>query len=99
MLRDLKLVATAAVIVGLATGVGAQWPDRLKRAINEATGAISLDRLLDQRPLTTTLRDAYPDVPFLDVHDPERFEPIAQLPAAPDGWHLRPGAWMYASQS
>ncbi len=99
MLRHLRFVATAAVIVGLGTGVGAQWPDRLKRAIGGASNAISLDRLLDQRPLTTTLRDAYPDVPFLDVHDPERFEPIAQLPAARDGWRARAGAWGYVSQS
>jgi len=91
--------ALSAIVVGLAASAGGQWPDAAKRAIGDVSRQLSVSQLLSQQPLTTTLRDALPDVPFLDGHQPLRYLPMTHLPAASHGWQLRPGSWAYASQS
>lgn len=51
-------------------------------------------------PITTSIKDAVTDVPFLDSFDPQKASPLTLVPRAPDGTlNLLPGLWEVTLQS
>ena len=62
----------------------------------------SLDSFTKQKPaISTSLKDAVTEVPFLDDFDPTEFQPMMRLPRGPNnGFSLdRPGLFEFSAQS
>lgn len=104
MCRTVSVRAASAVLLALivATPAHAQF-GRLRRAAEQAAGAVDPSRLIQSPPpITTSLPDAVWAVDTLDRMAPDsaQFQPLASLQRTPAGGYvLRPGLYAQQNQS
>ena len=99
----MRRVMLLAAIVGLPATILGQIPSLSDLARKITDRVPGLSRILEAEPaLTTSLENAYGELPMLDdwQPDPEWFEPMRELPRDADGgFVLQPGYFRLDAQS